>query len=515
MRRHYLLLALIVALGAGLRIAGIGRESLWTDEALTLVLAYWPTGDMLLQPTDPTPFLYYWLHKLLVPAGAGIVAARSISLVAGLLSIVAIYALGRLAFGRRAGLLAAALLAVWAAHVDYSQEARAYSLLVLLTLVSAAGLLWWFRESGKVEPSRARYAALAVFAAATVLAFYTHLVAIFWIALALQIFVSGTQRKRPGHLPEMAAALAAMALLAVPGLIRLARDMATPDAFHWLPQASPAEFVATTAGLYLPLGLGGLAGTLVWLVVTAALVAPFVRARPEWPAAAVTFAFLALPLLLWLYGFVERPIFMERTILFAIPGMILLIAAAIGTLRSERVQQLAGTALVGLFLAATLLQGTTREKEDWRGANSALAARARPGDLILVCPGWKYPPFRHAAGPMPGPVIIRYAGTPLLLDSGEGWEESYFTSATEPLMRSWIGGTARAHLPDRIALAPGASVWLVASECAPEERAAFDRWLGAQGGWTEIWRSAAIPDQAAISVSRAPPRTPAALPVIR
>ena len=265
--RHFSILALILILGAGLRIVGLGRESLWADEALTLVLANWPTGDMLMQPTDPTPFLYYFLHKLLVPPGAGAAAARSISLAAGIFSIGAMYLVGRLAFGRRGGLLAAALLAVWGAHIDYSQEARAYSLLFLLTLGSAAGLLWWFHESGKDEATRigpvpARRVALALFATATVLSFYTHLVSIFWIALAVQILVSVTLRTRPKRcFAEAGVALAAMALLAIPGLVRLAREMSTPDAFHWLPQQGPAGFLSTTADLLLPAGLGPIPGS--------------------------------------------------------------------------------------------------------------------------------------------------------------------------------------------------------------------------------------------------------------
>lgn len=543
-KRHVALLALVLVLAGALRIVGIGSQSLWSDEALTPVLANWPTGDMLLLPTDPTPFLYYFLHKLFIPAGAGVEAVRSISLVAGILSVLAIYWVGRLAFGRGGGLLAAALLAVWPAHVDYSQEARAYSLLFLLTLCSAAGLLWWFRESGREEgrrigPLPARHAALALFATATTLTFYTHLVSIFWIPIAVQILISVTSRTRPkAFVTEAGIAVAAMALFALPGIVRLIREVSTPDAFHWLAQQGPAGFLSTSADLLLPAGLWanplteayglegvakavvaiGLVAGLAWLLLRARQARPDLAARQP-GTVAVVLAFLALPLLIWLFGYIARPLFMPRTILFAIPGMILLIVAAIGGFRSERARMVASVLAVAAFLLPALLHGTTREKEDWRGANAALAGRVRPGDLILVCPGWKYPALRHAAaGPLPAPAMIPLEPEPILQEQSFGsdpqWERTYFQSVTEPVMRSWIGGTARPHPRGRMEMAPGASLWLVGSECTPEEMANLARRFAMSSGWTRIWESPATPDHAGISVGRYVLATRLAAPVM-
>ena len=50
--------------GLVLRTVAIGREGLWTDEALTLVIAHLPVWDMITKPTDPTPFLYYALAQM-------------------------------------------------------------------------------------------------------------------------------------------------------------------------------------------------------------------------------------------------------------------------------------------------------------------------------------------------------------------------------------------------------------------------------------------------------------------
>ena len=79
---HYALLLGVLLAGLALRTAAIGRESLWTDEALTLVIAHLPVLDMITKPADPTPFLYYALHKWFVPEDASLVGVRAISLIA-------------------------------------------------------------------------------------------------------------------------------------------------------------------------------------------------------------------------------------------------------------------------------------------------------------------------------------------------------------------------------------------------------------------------------------------------
>ena len=76
----------------------------------------------------------------------GLIAVRSISLAAGMLTLPVVYAIGRMMFSRAGALLATALVALSPPLIDYSQEARAYSLLVLLVLhLGRCSLLWSFR----------------------------------------------------------------------------------------------------------------------------------------------------------------------------------------------------------------------------------------------------------------------------------------------------------------------------------------------------------------------------------
>ncbi len=282
---HRVVLAAIVILAILVRVAAIDTQSLWTDEALTIVLANWSIGDMLLMPTDPTPFLYYAIHKLLLPPDASLFAMRSISLVAGVLSVGLMYVLGRLAYGRAGGLLAAALLAVWSIHVDYSQEARAYSLLFLFTLLTSVGFLYYARvlnaqpaDRAGIQSDQGKYA-LALFGIGNVLAFYTHVVSVFWIALTSLMLIALIARRERKRIAEVAVLFLLMALCALPGLYRLMEQMRVGDAFNWVEQRGLVGFVRMCAEIFLPLGLwdtSGATGIDAAAVVKAIVMAAFV-----------------------------------------------------------------------------------------------------------------------------------------------------------------------------------------------------------------------------------------------
>ena len=254
------MLAAILVAAILLRVVALDAYGLWNDEALTIVLSNWSIPDMFLLPTDPTPPLYYVLHKLLIPANAPVEVVRSISVAAGVMSIGLIYLLGRLAFGAAGGLLAAALLAVWTVHVDYSQEARAYSLLFFLTLLTSLGLLYYARALQRTAaPGRSdvrrRRVALVLFGVGNVLSFYTHIIATVWIILSSLLLLAIVVREQRIHRAELLSVFGVMAVCASPGIYRLIQQMLAGDEFHWLPQADLADFATTTASVFLPVGL--------------------------------------------------------------------------------------------------------------------------------------------------------------------------------------------------------------------------------------------------------------------
>jgi hypothetical protein len=127
---------LLTLLGGILRWYKIGANSLWVDEFATLKIVTLPFADILRAAAEVNfcPPLHFWLVNGVVSVlGVSEMSLRLVSAVAGTLTIPVAWLLIRELTGSRpVALVSTALLAVNPLHIWYSQEARAYALLVLL-----------------------------------------------------------------------------------------------------------------------------------------------------------------------------------------------------------------------------------------------------------------------------------------------------------------------------------------------------------------------------------------------
>ena len=117
----------------------MGAKSLWLDEGATVALAraswqhfawVWWHGEANLQT------IYFLLMRGWIHLGSSEAWLRSPSALFGIASIPLMYVVARKFTGRHPSLAAAALLAFSPTHVFYSQEARSYTLAILLVLLS-------------------------------------------------------------------------------------------------------------------------------------------------------------------------------------------------------------------------------------------------------------------------------------------------------------------------------------------------------------------------------------------
>jgi mannosyltransferase len=138
--RAFWIVAGLTVLAAGLRFATLGVQAYHHDEIVTAsrVLRgdFWHAMDAV-GFSESAPPLYYalaWLWTQLT--GTGEFGLRSLSALAGVATVPVAYLLGVELRDRRAGIAAAALVAANPMLLWYSQEARGYALLVLLTSVS-------------------------------------------------------------------------------------------------------------------------------------------------------------------------------------------------------------------------------------------------------------------------------------------------------------------------------------------------------------------------------------------
>jgi mannosyltransferase len=136
---------IITIIAAALRLYHLDFNSVWLDEAFTFFYTH-QNGylDIFLHTADDChPALSYWLIKSCQSVfGVGDATLRLVPAIAGILTVPVFYYIGR-EISESAGILMALFLTVNRFHIAYSQEARMYTLLLLLFSV---GMLYYIRQ---------------------------------------------------------------------------------------------------------------------------------------------------------------------------------------------------------------------------------------------------------------------------------------------------------------------------------------------------------------------------------
>jgi mannosyltransferase len=413
----------MTGLAALLRLTTIDNASLWFDEALTLSLVRMDLGGMLgqLPDSEANPPLYYvlawgWARVF----GVGEVDVRALSALAGVITVPVAYAAAARLATPRVGLLVAAFAAVSPLLVWHSQDARAYSVLVLLASLS---LLTFARALAD-----ARDRELGAWAVTAALALATHYFAVFLVAgQALWLFA--------GH-PRRRAVVTAVGAVGIGGLglLPLALHQMANGGATWLAERQLADRVASLGPHFLvgyaadpgplasyesgvPAALIIAAGTLVAaaLVMALAFVARRGRTESDAPegrerrafllAAVLSLAAGGLPLLLALAG----PDYVStRNLLPAWLALSFLVGVGLGSRRAGKAGVLIAIALCCVLTAVTSFGAASPRfgPDDWLSVARALGGPRSPRavmapasismPLALERPGLRTMPARGA-----------------------------------------------------------------------------------------------------------------------
>ncbi|MCC2630794.1 MAG: rane protein-like protein [Candidatus Paceibacter sp.] len=137
-RHSTLIISGLIVFVIGLSLLIFSHQSLRLDEAQSL----WQTSRTpskilnLVAQDVHVPFYHIILHFWQLFVGNSVFAGRMLSLIFFVLSIPAIYFLGKQAFNKRIGIIAATLLAASPFMNWYGNEIRMYSLMTLLAILS-------------------------------------------------------------------------------------------------------------------------------------------------------------------------------------------------------------------------------------------------------------------------------------------------------------------------------------------------------------------------------------------
>jgi mannosyltransferase len=341
-------LILLLLAAFALRVFRLDFQGLWYDEAFSAYLAHFSLADITAHTAaDIQPPLYYYLlHFWIVLAGDREFALRFFSLFFGVLTIPLLYVTARRLFalspverGRVGpGGIAALLATLSPLYLWYAQEARMYTMITFLLLLSSYALL------KGLDGTRGKW--WSVFAVANIAAVYTHYFA--FVIVAFQLLFTAYRllcTDRRSHFTQQATR-AARAFIAIP----IAFLPWTPfvlarfgeDASYWrgalkLDEAirhifinfTTGESVLETQAQWIAAGwLGCLVVGLLALVIKSKVE----RQKPTVNSLVFLALYLLVPLALLLFLFSRNPKFNARYLMIASPSLFLLIGAGLASL---------------------------------------------------------------------------------------------------------------------------------------------------------------------------------------
>lgn len=352
----------------------------WIDEGLSVGIADRPFLEIpgTLRQDGSPPLYYLMLHVWMALVGDSEVATHALSLLLALLCVPAGWWAMR-PFGPRAAWTAAILLALNPFLTSYAQEARMYSLVVLLgTLACGAFLRTIVLDRPTWSP------VLGLLLAAML---YTHNWALFFVAACgltwLLLLMVARQRRRRSLLRRGVIAFGLCGLLYLPWLpttIFQAIHTGAPWALAPPPGALPQIFerLLGSVAQYLLLLAAGIGLFEIWRRRSH----PGVDRGGWWQdeerraAGALAVVLVATMLIAWLASQLS-PAWALRYLAVGVAPLLLL--AALGLAKAG------GVGLAGLALVAVLwaFDGPPPEKSNVRELATTLAPALEPGDLVV------------------------------------------------------------------------------------------------------------------------------------
>ncbi|MBN1992657.1 MAG: glycosyltransferase family 39 protein [Anaerolineae bacterium] len=330
--RARFLILLILLLAFFLRAYQLDQQALRGDEAATVHYSALPVSLLweLSRVTDPHPPLYYLLlHPWQWLLGKEAWLMRFTGVIAGVLSVAALFTLARLTLRSvRLSLLAAALLALNPLQIWLAQDLRSYPIFTLLGLLSSWAL--WLALNPKTQrtakPNSPFSLPWFLYIFFTTACLYIHYYTVFFIAFQGLFVLLNFQKYWSQKWPWLASQMA-IGLLIIPGLYLASHlwgqaaggidVLSTADILRLTSTALLTGFtIDSTRGLWASLLLAP-----VWLMGLITLL------RRNFTTGTFWGLFFAGPVLGVIALSIGQPFFKERFLIQAHPAFELLLAA--------------------------------------------------------------------------------------------------------------------------------------------------------------------------------------------
>lgn len=385
-------LIILTILGFFLRFYNLGFNSLWLDEASTHTFAVMSIPDIWKATAggEFNPPLFYWIEHLMLMFGNNEVVLRFVPALLGVLTIPLIYFAGKEFMDRNVGIIAAAAFTFSPFLIFYSQEARAYSMMLFFVAFS---LVFYFKALKTNELKN-----WALFGILSALAFWSHfysfviIASLILYALFLQI---GNLKKNMPNLKMIALSIVLFLVLCFPLILPTIQLFATRT-------SSAPTFGIQGLGIISETfkqlsGFSDIPMFLFLILFIIGIIQAFLIDKNK------GFFLVALTVLTFVISFIlsyKMPMQPRYLIFF---NTVFFLGVAVSYKMFYSLINNRGV-VYGFIAMLVLLSVTTPffmsyysgySKEDWRGFSGQIQQMTKPGDLVVVVPGYIKQPLNY------------------------------------------------------------------------------------------------------------------------
>jgi hypothetical protein len=385
----------VALVGVVLRLAQLGNRALSFDEGYTVASAQRSFFEMLaVFRFEANGMLYAIVLWPLLRISESEAMVRAPAVVAGILTIPAVYWTGRMLVGRRAALLGMAVAAVSPALVGWSSYGRSYAFATLFATVSFGCVARATDRTSRPGSWRALYV-LATLAMA-----YSSALALVLLpvhALAVWLRERGARGLRVWLGPILGLAFGLVPLVV---MLYVASTYHDPLAWLWKPDRDLIRIVVgevaagpTFSGGERP-GFAAAIGAVVIAILVATIILPRARLRMPDRGLQVVVGWALLPPIVLLLASEVRPVLWGRYLGIVVPALALLVGVALARL-PKLVLLVYGAGLIALMVAAS---ATPREPSvDFRTLGSWVETHRQADEPLVLYPVEQLAPLSYYA----------------------------------------------------------------------------------------------------------------------
>ncbi len=380
-----LFLIVMLAINLILKTLFISQPSVWLDEATQVYMSKMTFSGIieysLIDPNGPfyTMLLKIWMQLFGLSEGS----IRFLSVVFHLGSVVMLFYFAKRFFNKQIAVFALVFFTLSNANTYYAQEARNYSLIVLLVMAS----FFLFLELLK----KTNISLLISYIVVNTLLLYTHLIPILIFPAQFLVMVLHFRKKPQQSLPILAGQIIPLLLLSLwffqnqwfGGRETVWLEPPTLDTvkWHYIFFLNSKTAIWTVAGLLPVAFMGYIFGRKT--------------GKTDFPEFLTILLWCFLPaVILFVASHFYNPRYIPRYLLFTTPALYLLVAFFINKVYFSNTLKLAFFILITIFMTASL-ELNEQKMEDWKSAVADYREKKDNKTITIICPAQQIRPFLY------------------------------------------------------------------------------------------------------------------------